>query len=90
MSDHRVIQCFGTKRRPKKPDEQCRQRYLWIASGASSGRFGRKGAQACPNCGSIPDFRHPLNRYLGGELSLDQAEQAMPEYIRMMEEEKKS
>ena len=90
MSDYRVVQCFGVKRRPKKPDQICRQRYLWVARGASQGNFGRKGAQACPNCGSSPDFMHPYNRHLGGELTLDQAEAAMPEYIKMKKAEAKT
>jgi len=80
MSDYRIVQCFGIKRRPKKPAEICRNKYLWVARGASSGNFGRKGAQACPYCGTSPDFKHPYNRHLGGELTLEQAEAAMPQY----------
>lgn len=90
MSDYRIVQCFGIKKRPHKPTEQCRNRYLWIASGASSGNFGRKGAQACPNCGSPPEFRHPLNRALIGEITMEQAEAMMPEYRKMIQSEKSS
>jgi len=81
MSDYRIVQCFGVKRVPKKPDTDCRKKYLWTAGGLS-GNFGRKGTQACPNCGNLPDFMHPYNRYLDNEISLDQAESAMPEYIK--------
>ena len=89
MSDWRIVQCFGTKVRPKKPAEICRQRYLWISRGSSQGNFGRKGSQACPNCGALPDFRHPLNQYLGGDLTLDEAEAKMPEYLEQLEKEKR-
>lgn len=82
MSDYRIVQCFGTKRRPKKEDKPCRRRYLWVAGGASAGNFGRKGAQACPHCGTFPDFRHPFNRYLSGEISEEQAKEMMPEYLK--------
>lgn len=87
MSDYRVVQCFGIKQRPRKPAQICRNRYLWVARGASQGNFGRKGAQACPNCGSQPDFQHPYNRYLNRELSLDEAEAAMGAYREMKEKE---
>lgn len=90
MSDYRIVQCFGIKRRPHKPDEQCRNRYLWIASGASAGNFGRKGTQACPNCGTLPEFRHPLNQALGGDITMERAEELMPEYIKMIKAEKSS
>lgn len=87
MSDHRVVQCFGVKRRPGKPDQICRQKFLWSAKGATSGRFGSKGIQACPNCGTLPDFRHPYNRYLNREMTLAEAEAAMPAYIERFERE---
>ena len=87
MSDHRAVQCFGIKRRPKKADEICRNRYLWVSAGSSS-RFGRKGPQACPNCGNLPDFSHPFNRYRIGELSLEEADAAMEEYLKSRGKEK--
>lgn len=79
MSDYRVVQCFGIKQRPKKPTTVCRDRYLWIASG-TSGNFGRRGTQACPNCGTPPDFKHPVNRWLGGEISQAEAEELLQTY----------
>jgi len=81
VSDHRVVQCFGVKKRPRKAAEACRKKYLWIARGAS-GNFGRKGAQACPNCGTSPDFTHPFNRYLNREITHEEAVAAMPEYTK--------
>jgi hypothetical protein len=81
MSDYRIVKCFGIKRRPRKQDEVCRNRYVWSAGGATSGNFGRKGTQACPNCGNPPDFQHPLNMYYGGDISREEAEQRMPAYI---------
>jgi hypothetical protein len=90
MSDYRIVQCFGTKKRPRKPEEVCRQRYLWGAIGATSGNFGRKGAQACPNCGTMPEFAHPLNRFLGQEISLEEAEQSMEEYNKNKSQTSKS
>ncbi len=74
MADQRVVQCFGIKRRPGKADKVCRKQFLWIAKGASSGNFGRKGPQACPGCGTLPDFRHPVNRYLGGTMTQEEAQ----------------
>ena len=88
MSDRRVIQCFGIKRRPKKEAVPCRKRYMWIASAASR-NFGRKGAQACPNCGTAPDFRHPLNRALNGEISEQEAIDLMPKYLEELENKSK-
>lgn len=79
MSDYRIVQCFGIKMVPRKPAKVCRKKYLWIAAGLG-GNFGRKGAQACPNCGNPPDFTHPYNRYLNNEITLDEAEALMPEY----------
>lgn len=88
MSDYRIVQCFGVKRRPGKPDQLCRNKYLWIASGASAGRFGRKGTQACPNCGTLPEFAHPVNRFLDNELSKEAAEALLPEYYKSREPKK--
>lgn len=88
MSDYRVVQCFGVKKRPRKPEEACRKRYLWIARGASSGNFGRKGAQACPNCGTLPDFDHPYNRFLMGFITEEQAKAEMPEYTKSLQDKK--
>ncbi len=68
MSDHRLVQCFGTLVRPGKPARPCRARYLWTAAG-TRGNFGRKGTQCCPHCSTAPDFTHPVNRMLDGELS---------------------
>lgn len=78
MSDYRVVQCFGTKRRPRKPEQICRERYLWIAVG-THGNFGRRGTHTCPNCGNLPDFTHPINRMLGGEISSEEAEELLLE-----------
>lgn len=75
--DRRVVQCFGVKRRPRKQAKECRKQYLWIASGSSSGNFGRKGPQACPSCGTIPDFTHPINRYLNQELTQEEAQEIL-------------
>lgn len=72
MGDYRVVQCFGTKVRPKKPARACRKKYMWVARG-THGNFGRKGAQACPSCGTMPDFTHPINRLLNGEIDQAQA-----------------
>lgn len=72
MTDYRIVQCFGVKVRPRKPARPCRDKYLWTAAG-THGNFGRRGAQACPNCGTPPDFTHPVNRLLGGEITEDQA-----------------
>ncbi len=88
MSDVRVVQCFGVKKRPHKEEKQCRKRYMWIARGASAHKFGRKGAQACPNCGTPPDFTHPYNRYLSGELDDVQAQALMPDFIAKLEKER--
>ncbi len=77
MADQRIVQCFGVKVRPGKAARECRKRYLWIARGASAGNFGRKGAQACPSCGTMPDFRHPINKYLDGTLSQEQAQEIL-------------
>lgn len=73
MATRRIVQCFGTKIRPHKKTQQCRRKYLWTAIGSSAGNFGRKGAQACPHCGTIPNFKHPINKYLNGDLSEEQA-----------------
>jgi len=79
MSDYRVVQCFGVKQRPKKPTEVCRNKYLWIAAG-TSGNFGRRGAQACPNRGTPPEFAHPINRWYGGEITSEEAEKLLETY----------
>ncbi len=68
MSERRIVQCFGTLVRPGKPARPCRNRYLWIAKGVSGG-FGRKGPQACPNCGTLPNHAHPTNQMLNGEIT---------------------
>ena len=83
MSDRRIVQCFGIKRKPHKEDKICGRRFLWTAQGAS-GNFGGKGAQACPHCGTMPDFQHPFNSYLGGEMSYEEAEAAMPAYRKKL------
>ena len=87
MSDRRLVQCFGIKRQPGKPDKVCGRRYAWAAKGATAGNFGPKGAQACPHCGTAPDFRHPLNRYLNRELTAEEAEAAMPAFLERLERE---
>lgn len=84
MADRRIVQCFGIKRRPHKADKVCGRKFVWTASGASSGNFGGKGTQACPNCGTLPDFQHPYNRYLNQEISYEQADADMPEYRKKL------
>lgn len=84
MGDRRIVQCFGIKRKPGKPDKACGRKFLWTARGASSGNFGSKGTQACPHCGTLPDFQHPFNRYLNRELTYEEAEAAMPEYRKKL------
>jgi hypothetical protein len=81
MSDVRIVQCFGTKRRPHKEDATCRRRFMWTALGNGKTQFGRRGTQACPHCGTMPDFRHPLNKLLAGEIDPAQAEAEMPAYL---------
>jgi len=88
VSDYRLVQCFGTKKQPRKPNKACRKRWLWTASGANQYRFGRNGTAVCPNCGCAPDFRHPFNRYLNGELTEDEAKSQMPDYIKLLHGEK--
>jgi hypothetical protein len=83
VGDRRVVQCFGTKRKPGKADKPCRKQWLWTARGAN-GNFGSKGCQNCPHCGTMPDFQHPFNQYLSGDLTHEQAEAAMPAYIEML------
>jgi hypothetical protein len=85
MSDNRIVQCFGVRVRPKKPARYCGRQFLWTARGAAEGNFGRKGAQACPHCGTLPDFAHPINRYLNGELSQEQAEDMLDDYYAAKE-----
>ena len=84
MSDVRIVQCFGTKRRPHKEDKTCRRRFIWTAFGNGKTQFGRKGTQACPHCGTLPDFTHPLNQFLNGEITDIEAEAAMPAYIEKL------
>jgi hypothetical protein len=91
MSDMRIVQCFGIKKRPRKPEKKCRKRFLWTARTGGKHQFGRKGTQACPNCGTLPDFSHPYNRYLNQEITGEEAEAAMPDYnekCRKIQEEK--
>ncbi len=83
MADRRVVQCFGIKKRPHKETKVCGRRFLWTARGIA-GNFGGKGTQACPHCGTLPDFRHPFNQYLDGALTYQQAEDAMPEYRKKL------
>ena len=78
MADVRLVQCFGLKRRPHKEDKICRRRFMWTAAAGGKHHFGRRGTQACPHCGCMPNLAHPYNRYLGGELTMDEAEAAMP------------
>lgn len=84
MSDHRIVQCFGVKRRPHKEDKLCRRRFLWTARGTGKTQFGRKGTQACPHCGTMPDFKHPFNRYLSGEIDEEEAKAMMPDFIEQL------
>lgn len=89
MPDYRLVQCFGVKKRPGKETKLCRRRFKWTAAGLS-GNFGGKGVQACPYCGTMPDFAHPYNMYLVGQLSEEEAKTAMPEYIEKWKKENKS
>ena len=77
MADHAVVQCFGIRKRPRKPDQACRKKYLWTAQGASSGNFGRKGVGWCPSCGTMPNHGHPINRYLAGTLGQQEAQEIL-------------
>ena len=79
MGDRRIVQCFGVKRRPRKAEKICRRKYLWTARGSSAGNFGSKGIQACPHCGTMPDFQHPINRYLNGDLAQEEAQAILKE-----------
>ena len=79
MGDRRIVQCFGIKRRPHKADKVCGRKFLWTARGAR-GNFGSKGAQACPHCGTLPDFQHPYNQHLAGTMTYEEAAAAMPAY----------
>ncbi|RLA59316.1 MAG: hypothetical protein DRQ89_14255 [Epsilonproteobacteria bacterium] len=89
MSDSRVVQCFGTLRRPQKEAKPCRRRFVWSSAGAKESHFGRRGAQACPHCGTMPDFRHPMNRMLSGEVDPEQAAALMPAYLEELAEKNK-
>ena len=88
MADHRIMQCFGTLRRPHKEDKSCRRRFLWTARGNGKTQFGRKGTQCCPHCGTMPDLSHPFNRYLDGEIDEEQAKAMMPDFIAQLEKAK--
>ena len=77
MADNRIVQCFGTKVRPRKPAVPCRKKFRWTAKGSSQGNFGRKGIQACPNCGTLPDFKHPINRYWNGDLTQEETQEIL-------------
>ena len=90
MSDYRLVQCFGVKKKPKKPDKLCRRRYIWTARDAGQYNFGSRGAHVCPYCGTAPDFRHPFNKYLDGKISEEEAQAKMPEYLKLLESENKS
>ncbi len=84
MSDRRIVHCFGIRRRPHKEAKVCKKGdYLWTASGIS-GNFGSKGVQACPSCGTPPDFSHPYNKYLQGDMTYDEATTLMPEYRKKL------
>ena len=88
MSDRRLVQCFGTKRRPHKADKPCRRRYIWTGVGTGKHQFGSRGAQACPHCGTLPEHAHPYNKYLNGELTFEEAESAMPGFMAKIEKER--
>ncbi len=77
MSDNRIVQCVGNKVRPHKQTKTCRKKFLWTAKGSSAGNFGRKGAQACPSCGTLPDLAHPINRYLNNEITGEEAKETL-------------
>jgi len=85
VSDRRVVQCFGIKKRPHKADKVCGRKFLWTARGAASGNFGSNGTQACPHCGTLPDFQHPYNRYLVGEITYEEAADLMPEFRKELD-----
>lgn len=87
MSDVKIVQCFGVRKRPHKQDKQCRRRFMWTALGTGKSHFGRRGTQACPHCGTLPNLAHPLNRYLGGDITEDQAMEMMPEYLESLKKE---
>lgn len=59
---------------------------MWTAAAAAR-NFGGRGVHACPYCGTIPDFRHPFNRFLNGELTEEDAQAAMPAYLEKLEKE---
>jgi hypothetical protein len=50
-------------------------------------QFGGRGVQACPYCGTMPQFGHPYNRYLDGQITEEEAEAAMPDYIEKQKKE---
>ena len=76
MSDFRIVQCYGIKVRPHKQAKYCNRRFRWVARG-THGNFGRKGTQACPHCGNLPDFAHPMNRYLNDEITGEEAQRTI-------------
>lgn len=84
MSDHRIVQCFGVKKRPGQPKKLCRRKFVWSAKGATEHRFGGNGTQACPHCGTLPDLAHPYNRFLNGELTVEEAKAKMPDYLEKL------
>lgn len=75
----RVVQCFGTLIRPSKAAKPCRKQYLWTARDSGANNFGRRGVQACPHCGTMPDFTHPVNKFLGGDITQEQAQKELAE-----------
>ncbi len=81
--DRRLVQCFGIKVRPHKESKVCTKRFLWTAKGAGR-NFGGKGVQACPFCGTMPDFNHPFNKYLGGYITYEEAEKEMPDFRKKL------
>ncbi len=87
MADYRIVQCFGVKKRPGKPAKNCRRRFMWTAK-AMARNFGGKGTQACPYCGTLPDFQHPFNRYLAGNITEEEAKAGMPAYIEKLRNRK--
>ena len=71
MSDYRVVQCNGVKKVIGKPARICNLTYRWTAKAVRYG-FGAKGTSVCPKCGTDPDFKSPINRYLAGELTQEE------------------
>jgi len=88
MSDYRIVQCFGVKKRPHKQDKRCRKRFLWKASGTGKHQFGSRGTQACPGCGTLPNFKHPYNKYLSGDITYEEAVAQMPDFLEKEDKSK--